>query len=176
MNESNANWLKRNSHGMDNVFYRKIPLYLKASRDRWLIFFCFAFICSCRVDCSESCKLRKQMLENECKQLRRDMSSIEELKKSAEQQSRNYEQEVRLFTPLIGSYFMHYWDSRGACAPYRIKMFINLSVWKVICPNNEFIIRAYCFKFNNLWNWSVFSYENSKRSWDHAKLAKVLKF
>lgn len=47
-----------------------------------------------RVDCNESCKLRKQMLENECKQLRRDMSSIEELKKSAEQQSRNYEQEV----------------------------------------------------------------------------------
>lgn len=38
--------------------------------------------------------MRKQMLENECKQLRRDMSSIEELKKSAEQQSRNYEQEV----------------------------------------------------------------------------------
>lgn len=38
--------------------------------------------------------MRKQMLENECKQLRRDMSSIEELKKSAEQQSRSYEQEV----------------------------------------------------------------------------------
>lgn len=34
------------------------------------------------------------MLENECKQLRRDMSSIEELKKTAEQTSRNYEQEV----------------------------------------------------------------------------------
>lgn len=48
-----------------------------------------------RIDCSENCKMRKQMLENECKQLRRDMSSIEELKKSAEQQSRNYEQEVK---------------------------------------------------------------------------------
>lgn len=47
-----------------------------------------------RIDCSESCKLRKQMLENECKQLRRDVSAIEELKKSAEQQSRTYEQEV----------------------------------------------------------------------------------
>lgn len=34
------------------------------------------------------------MLENECKQLRRDISTIEELKKSAEQQNRNYEQEV----------------------------------------------------------------------------------
>lgn len=47
-----------------------------------------------RIDCSESCKLRKQMLENECKQLRRDVSAIEELKKTAEQQSRTYEQEV----------------------------------------------------------------------------------
>lgn len=34
------------------------------------------------------------MLENECKQLRRDVSAIEELKKTAEQQSRTYEQEV----------------------------------------------------------------------------------
>lgn len=49
-----------------------------------------------RIDCSENCKMRKQMLEIECKQLRRDMSSIEELKKSAEQQSRNYEQEVKI--------------------------------------------------------------------------------
>lgn len=39
------------------------------------------------------------MLENECKQLRRDISTIEELKKSAEQQNRNYEQEV---TTLLG--------------------------------------------------------------------------
>lgn len=50
-----------------------------------------------RIECSENCKLRKQMLENECKQLRRDLSAIEELKKSAEQQSRNYEQEVRYY-------------------------------------------------------------------------------
>lgn len=49
----------------------------------------------CRADCNESCKLRKQVLENECKQLRRELSTIDELKKSAEQQSRNYEQEVR---------------------------------------------------------------------------------
>lgn len=34
------------------------------------------------------------MLENECKQLRKDLTTIEELKKSAEKQSRNYEQEV----------------------------------------------------------------------------------
>lgn len=40
------------------------------------------------------------MLENECKQLRRDMSSIEELKKTAEQQSRNYEQEVCQFIQI----------------------------------------------------------------------------
>lgn len=50
-----------------------------------------------RIDCSEGCKLRKQMLENECKQLRRDMSAIEELKKTAEQQSRTYEQEVDFY-------------------------------------------------------------------------------
>lgn len=55
---------------------------------------CFIFYHFYRIDCSESCKLRKQMLENECKQLRRDASAIEELKKSAEQQSRTYEQEV----------------------------------------------------------------------------------
>lgn len=42
--------------------------------------------------------MRKQLLENECKQLRRELNAMDDLKKSAEQQSRNYEQEVcRLF-------------------------------------------------------------------------------
>lgn len=40
------------------------------------------------------------MLENECKQLRRDVSAIEELKKSAEQQSRTLEQEVSALLAL----------------------------------------------------------------------------
>lgn len=34
------------------------------------------------------------MLENECKQLRRELSTVDEFKKTAEQQSRSYEQEV----------------------------------------------------------------------------------
>lgn len=37
------------------------------------------------------------MLENECKQLRRELNTYEDLKKSIEQQNRNYEQEVNCF-------------------------------------------------------------------------------
>lgn len=51
-----------------------------------------------RAECGDACKQRKQMLENECKQLRRELTAIDEFKKSAEQQSRNYEQEVQTFT------------------------------------------------------------------------------
>lgn len=49
--------------------------------------------------------MRKQMLENECKQLRRELGTFDDLKKSAEQQSRNYEQEVSvccLCCPRVG--------------------------------------------------------------------------
>lgn len=38
--------------------------------------------------------MRKQMLETECKQMRRELNTLDDLKKAAEQQSRNYEQEV----------------------------------------------------------------------------------
>lgn len=65
----------------------------------------FPYIFVHRADCNESCKMRKQMLETECKQLRRELMAADDLKKSAEQQSRNYEQEViifiHVFCPLI---------------------------------------------------------------------------
>lgn len=61
----------------------------------------FPFFNQISPECSEACKMRKQMLENECKQLRRELSTIDELKKSAEQQSRNYEQEVRTIAVSI---------------------------------------------------------------------------
>lgn len=48
----------------------------------------------CRTECGEACKQRKLQLEGECKQLRRELALSDECKKSAEQQSRNYEQEV----------------------------------------------------------------------------------
>lgn len=47
-----------------------------------------------RAECGEACKQRKQLLENECKQLRRELSATDDMKKSAEQQNRTYEQEV----------------------------------------------------------------------------------
>lgn len=46
------------------------------------------------MECGEACKQRKLQLDNECKQLRRELSAAEEVKKNAEQQSRNLEQEV----------------------------------------------------------------------------------
>lgn len=54
-----------------------------------------------RTECGESCKQRKQQLETECKQLRRDLSTADETKKTAEQQNRNYEQEVNLIRFII---------------------------------------------------------------------------
>lgn len=48
-----------------------------------------------RIECGEFCKSRKQMMENECKQLKKDLTTFEELKKSAEKQSQSYEQELR---------------------------------------------------------------------------------
>lgn len=55
------------------------------------------FIFKQRTECGESCKQRKQLLESECKQLRRELGAVDEIKKSAEQQSRNYEQEVIIY-------------------------------------------------------------------------------
>ncbi|KAJ6647193.1 Macoilin-2 [Pseudolycoriella hygida] len=50
-----------------------------------------------RTECGEACKQRKLQLEAECKQLRRELQLSDECKKSAEQQSRNYEQELRQY-------------------------------------------------------------------------------
>lgn len=41
------------------------------------------------------CKLKKQQLENECIKLRRELTILDDAKKTAEHQSRNYEQELR---------------------------------------------------------------------------------
>lgn len=58
------------------------------------MYFCIFF----SVDCNENCKLRKQLLENECKQLRKELSI-------SETQSRNYEQEV---SPAFEILFLNY--------------------------------------------------------------------
>lgn len=49
------------------------------------------------MECGEACKQRKLQLDAECKQLRRELALSDECKKSAEQQSRNYEQEVSYY-------------------------------------------------------------------------------
>lgn len=115
----------------------------------------FVFIFEFRVDCSESCKLRKQMLENECKQLRRDISSIEELKKSAEQQSRNYEQEVW--------HFVFDWLPMGKWS------FIDWSSFLPLTSIDDLKMQILIFD-------RIYSYENLKRSWDPARHAKVQKY
>lgn len=96
MNESNVNWPKRNYRGTLKVrlcAYCIGLLFLPLFRMDY-VYFIFYISYFYRIDCSDSCKLRKQLLENECKQLRRDLAAIEELKKTAEQQSRTYELEV----------------------------------------------------------------------------------
>lgn len=46
------------------------------------------------MECGEACKQRKMQLETEYKQLRRDLLSAEDSRKSSEQQNRQYEQDV----------------------------------------------------------------------------------
>lgn len=78
---------------------------------------CFA--CSIyRIDCSENCKARKQLLDNECKQLRRDLATSDELKKTNEQQKRNLEQEVCQGRWLfVDSYFIGELIVYTLCSP-----------------------------------------------------------
>lgn len=91
MNASKGNKRKKRRRG---AFFTFSSFSQAVCFDSIIIFFR-------RSDCSESCKLRKQMLETECKQLRRELTATDELKKSAEQQSRNYEQEVVVYLHLF---------------------------------------------------------------------------
>lgn len=44
--------------------------------------------------CGDACKNQRQQLEADCEQLRHDLADAEESKKTAEQKSRDFEQEV----------------------------------------------------------------------------------
>lgn len=59
-----------------------------------IYYLCYPFFFIYRAECNEICKLHKQRLESEVNKLRRDLNTYEDLKKSADQQNRNYEQEV----------------------------------------------------------------------------------
>lgn len=45
--------------------------------------------------CGEACKQRRLQLDADCKQLRRELAAAEESRKTVEEQSRTFEQEVR---------------------------------------------------------------------------------
>lgn len=46
-------------------------------------------------ECSDSCRMKKQQLENEISKMRRDFVAYEEMKHNFEKQSQRYEQELR---------------------------------------------------------------------------------
>lgn len=48
-----------------------------------------------RPECSDSCRLKKQQLENEINKIRREYVAFEELKHNFEKQKQRYEQELR---------------------------------------------------------------------------------
>ncbi|XP_067626671.1 macoilin-2 isoform X2 [Eurosta solidaginis] len=54
-----------------------------------------------RPECSTQCKQRKQQMDEEIKQLRRDLKAAEEAKQMAEQHGRKWEQELRIFEAEI---------------------------------------------------------------------------
>lgn len=48
-----------------------------------------------RPECGDSCRMKKQQLENEITKMRRDAATYEEIKHSYESQRQRYEQELR---------------------------------------------------------------------------------
>lgn len=53
-----------------------------------------------RLECGEACKSRKLQLDAECKQLRRELTAADDMKKNIEQQNRNLDQEVCIIFEL----------------------------------------------------------------------------
>lgn len=54
-----------------------------------------------RIECNESCKLRKMHLENDYNKMRRELANLEESKQNLDKQNRIYEQEVINFSKLL---------------------------------------------------------------------------